>query len=213
MGRETVRRLWREENLRVSPRRKPKPRQPHKNPPFQVKAERPGHVWALDFQFDSDINGRAIKICNVLDEFTREHVGYLVDRFITARQVSELLDVISLERGRPLVLRMDNGPEFVSERLKQWCKESNTMQAFIPPGQPWKNGYVESFHNRMRDELLVEEIFDSPTHADQAIKAWSHRYNHYHPHSALGALTPAEYAAQWANNQPTPTLTTNTPKN
>lgn len=90
-GRETVRRLWRAENLRVAPRRKGKRLKTTISPQQQVKADHPGHVWALDFQFDSDWKGKAIKICNVVDEYTREHVTFAVDRALTAKDVIELL--------------------------------------------------------------------------------------------------------------------------
>lgn len=89
-------------------------------------------MWALDFQFDSDWHGRTIKICNVIDEFTREHITFRVDRSITATDVIEMLDVASIDHGRPRVLRMDNGPEFISKHLAAWAAESDTTLAFIP---------------------------------------------------------------------------------
>lgn len=195
VGRETVRRLWRAENLRVTPRRKGKRLKTTISPQQQVKADHPGHVWALDFQFDSDWKGKAIKICNVVDEYTREHVTFAVDRALTAKDVIELLDLAALERGRPKVLRMDNGPEFISDALARWAAEEDTIRAFIPPGQPWHNGYVESFHNRMRDELLEENLFDGIDDARLAVQCWSYRYNNYHPHSSLGFQSPAQFAA------------------
>ena len=163
--------VWRAENLRVAPRRKGKRLKATIGPEVQVKAEYRGHVWALDFQFDSDWRGRAIKICNIIDEFTREHVSFAVGRALKAKDVIELLDLACLERGRPKVLRMDNGPEFISHTLEAWAAEQNTIRAFIPPGQPWRNGYVESFHNRMRDELLEENLFDGIDDAHQALES------------------------------------------
>ena len=92
---------------------------------------------------------------------------------------------------------MDNGPEFISHALQAWAKEGSTIQAFIPPGQPWHNGFVESLHNRMRDELYKQESFADLEHARHCVEAWSRRYNTYHPHSALGFQTPEEYKKQW----------------
>ena len=104
-------------------------------------------MWALDFQFDSTWHGKTIKICNIIDEYTREHVAFVVDRKLDAASVIELLDLACLEHGgRPRVIRMDNGPEFISHALQEWATEDGTIQAFIPPGQPWHNGFVESFH-------------------------------------------------------------------
>lgn len=163
----------------------------------------PNDVWALDFQFDSDFSGKAMKICNIVDEFTREHIAFKAGRTITATDVVELLDVAALQRDtRPRVIRMDNGPECISTTLKTWVAEdSTTTQHFIPPGQPWHNGFVESFHNRLRDELLEQELFDNVTHLEKSLTHWSHRYNTYHPHSSLGYIPPEEYANQWHANQ------------
>lgn len=196
--RDVVRRLWRQEGLRVFPRQRPATRRLCEPVRRSEPAACVNDVWALDFQFDSDEKGRAIKICHVIDEFTREHIGYRVERRIDAARVIETLDIITCQRGtRPRVLRMDNGPEFISHALQAWAKEGSTIQAFIPPGQPWHNGFVESLHNRMRDELYKQESFADLEHARHCVEAWSRRYNTYHPHSALGFQTPEEYKKQW----------------
>lgn len=94
-------------------------------------------MWALDFQFDSPWHGKTIKICNIIDEYTREHVAFTVDKKIEADSVIELFDLASLEHsGRLRVIRMDNGPEFIAHALHVWAEEDETIQAFIPPGQP-----------------------------------------------------------------------------
>lgn len=205
VGRDVIRRLWRQEGLRVFPRRKTKRRNrittPRMNP-----ATCPNDVWALDFQFDSDFFGKTMKICNIVDEFTREHIAFTVNRMITAHDVVELLDVTVVNRGtRPRVIRMDNGPEFISTTLATWVTEdTDTTCHFIPPGQPWHNGFIESFHNRLRDELLEQDLFDNVTHLEKCLTQWSHRYNTYHPHSSLGYIPPKEYANQWHTNQKAP---------
>ena len=97
---------------------------------------------------------------------TREHVAFIVARKLDAASVIELLDLACLEHGgRPRVIRMDNGPEFISHALQEWATEDRTIQAFIPPGQPWHNGFVESFHNRMKDELLEDNSIENLEHA------------------------------------------------
>ena len=98
------------------------------------------------------------------------------------------------------MLMADNGPEFIAGAVGRWASEHDTLQAFIPPGQPWHNGFVESLHNRMRDELLEDNMFEDLNHARALIGAWSHRYNEEHPHSALGWLSPNQYARQWAQH-------------
>ena len=84
--------------------------------------------------------------------------------------------------------------------MGRWASEHDTLQAFIPPGQPWLGGFVESLHNRMRDELLEDNMFEDLNHARTLIGAWSQRYNEEHPHSALGWLSPNQYARQWAQH-------------
>lgn len=198
VGRDVFRRLWREEGLRVFPRKLQKRRLERTPTPRVSPACAPGEVWAMDFQFDSDYTGKMFKVCNVIDEFTRQHVAWCVDRSITAAGVVELLDCAVLDRGAPQVLRMDNGPEFIAEKLAQWVEEQQATQAFIPAGQPWHNGFVESFHNRMRDELLEDNVFDDVDHARRLIGWWSTRYNEEHPHSSLGYRAPDVYAEMWA---------------
>ena len=115
VGRDTFRRLWRSEGLRVRPRKAHKPRTA---PRLQrlVRASAPGQVWAIDFQFDSDWKGRVFKVCHVIDEFTRQHLAFRVERRMGAVDVIEMLDLAVLAHGAPQVLRADNGPEFIASR-------------------------------------------------------------------------------------------------
>ena len=117
-------------------------------------------MWLVDFQFDSDWKGRVLKVCNVIDEFTRQHLALRVERRMGAADVIEMLDLAVLTHGTPQVLRADNGPEFIAAAMGGWASEHDTLQAFIPPGQPWLGGFVESLHNRMRDELLEDNMFE-----------------------------------------------------
>ena len=180
-------------------RKAPKPRT---TPRLQrlVEASTPGQVWAIDFQFDSDWKGRVLKVCHVIDEFTRQHLAFRVERRMGAVDVIEMLDLAAWAHGAPQVLRADNGPEFIAAAQARWASEHDTLQAFIPPGQPWLGGFVESLHNRMRDELLEDNMFEDLDHARTLIAAWSRRYNEEHPHSALGWFSPNQYARQWAQH-------------
>ena len=94
-------------------------------------------MWAIDFQFDSDWKGRVFKVCNVIDEFTRQHLAFRVERRMGAVDVIEMRDLAALACGAPQVLRADNGPEFIAAAVGRWVSEHDTLQAFIPPGQPW----------------------------------------------------------------------------
>ena len=106
--------------------------------------------------------------------------------------LAEQLDVLALERGMPKALRMDNGPELISKAVADWASE--TERVFIPPGQPWRNGYVESFNGRLRDECLSVNQSHSLNHAKGIIGIWKEEYNTIRPHSSLGYSTSNEYA-------------------
>jgi transposase InsO family protein len=161
-----------------------------------VEADGPKVVWALDFQFDSTIDGKAIKIASMIGEHTRMSLLHLVERSITAeRLVEELERVFAAAGGPPKVLRMDNGPEMVSHALQQFCAGKVGL-SYIPPGTPWNNGYIESFNNRLWKECLNRNHWSTLLEARVVIGDFKHERNHRHRHSALGYLTPAEYAAR-----------------
>ncbi|MFI2473895.1 IS3 family transposase [Nocardia xishanensis] len=187
-----IQRLWRAEGLRVPQRRRRK-RLGASTVPTAI-ADAPNRVWAVDFQFDSTDDGRPVKIVSIVDEHTRECLGGLVERSITADRLIDELDRIAVDRGYPAVLRCDNGPELAAAAMAEWAGERIGL-AFIPPGQPWRNGYIESFNGRLRDECLNINSFWSLTHARVVISDWKDEYNHRRRHSALGYRTPAGYAA------------------
>jgi putative transposase len=152
VNKKKIHRLWREEGLLVkvvSPRKRAGV---SSIPPSEADA--PNVLWAIDFQFDSTIDGKAIKIASMIDEHTRSSLLNIVERSITAeRLVAELKKVFVAAGGPPKVLRMDNGPEFISQALQQFC-QGRTGMSYISPGTPWKNGHIESFNNRLRRECL-----------------------------------------------------------
>ena len=170
-------------------------------PAKRLAAERPNHVWAFDFQFDQTADGRALKLLNIVDEFTRESLVMLVCRSIDADMVVETLERPIAERGAPEHLRMDNGPEMTAHALRDWCERSKTATVFIEPGSPWQNPYVESFHSRVRDELLDIEELSCLAEARVVIGDWREDYNHHRPHSSLGMRTPAAFAAECTTGQ------------
>jgi putative transposase len=137
-----IQRLWREEGLRVPQRRRRKRLGTTTTPNLPV-ADAPNTVWAVDFQFDATTDGRPVKIASLVDEHTRECLGGLVERNITGNDLIDELDRLAAERGYPAVLRCDNGPELACAAMADWARERVGLQ-FIPPGEPWRNGYVES---------------------------------------------------------------------
>ena len=202
VNRKRVQRLWREEGLRVPVRRRKRRRVGDSTVPAQrLRAERPNQVWAFDFQFDQTADGRSLKLLNVVDEFTRESLEMLVERGIDAERTVEVLERLADERGAPEHLRCDNGPEMTAHALRDWCELSGTGTAFIEPGSPWQNPYVESFHSRVRFELLDVEEFSCLAEARVVIGDWQEDYNWRRPHSSLGMKAPAVFAADWATEQ------------
>lgn len=198
-----LRRLWRDEGLRRPPSRRRKRRRPGDSSGVLLQATHPDDVWAIDMQFDETCDGRRLKLCNIVDEFTREAPAMRVDRTCTADDVTATLDRLVAERGAPGHLRMDNGPELIAWALRDWCRLSGTGTIYIEPGAPWENPYVESFNGRVRDELLNIEEFGSVAEAKVIVEDWRSEYNTYRPHGSLGGLTPAEYHRQWTTqNQP-----------
>ncbi len=198
VNRKRVQRLWREEGLRV-PRRARKRSRAGDGAGEQAKlrATRPGEIWAVDFQADQTADGRALRLANVVDEFTREALVMHVARSVSADDLVEILDRLVNSHGAPAFVRCDNGPELTSHALRDWCRQSATATAFIEPGSPWQNPFVESFHSRVRDELLNVELFACLAEAEVVIEDWREDYNHRRPHSALGRTTPAAFAATW----------------
>jgi putative transposase len=198
VNRKRVQRLWREEGLRVPPRRRKRQRLGQSTVPAdRLRAERPGQVWAIDFQFDQAFDGRAIKLLNIVDEFTREALAMHAAHNITADDTVRVLEALARERGAPEHVRCDNGPELTAHALRDWCRFTETGTAFIEPGAPWQNPFVESFNGRVRDELLDVEQFSCLAEAQVLIGDWREDYNQRRPHSALGMKTPATFAASW----------------
>lgn len=193
VNKKKIHRLWREEGLQVRIRSPRKRAGISSIPP--IVADAPNVVWAIDFQFDSTIDGKAIKIASMVDEHTRESLLNIVERSIAAeRLVAELQKVFAAAGGPPRVLRMDNGPEFISSALQQFC-DGKVGLSYIPPGTPWNNGYIESFNNRLRKECLNRNHWNTLLEARVVIGDFKHEHNTRHRHSALGYRTPAEYAA------------------
>jgi putative transposase len=152
-------------------------------------------VWSYDFVFDACSDGRQIKCLTVTDEFTKEGLAIDVAGSIRSGRVIEVLSRLVSERGAPHYLRSDNGPEFVSHALIAWIKSQDIGTALIEPGKPWQNGVTESFNGKFRDECLSVEWFRSRGEAKVVIEEWRRHYNEVRPHSSLGYLTPAEFAA------------------
>jgi putative transposase len=150
--------------------------------------------WALDFVSDALMGPRRFRILNVEDECTREGLASEADTSLGGARVVRVLERIVAERGKPLALRMDNGPEFISLAVDRWADANGVALHFITPGKPQENGRMESYNGRMRDECLNENCFRDLDEARRILEDWRIDYNTRRPHSSLGNLTPEEYA-------------------
>ena len=190
-----VERIWRRSGLKV-PKRQPKRGRLWLNDGscVRLRPTHPNHVWAYDFVTGRTHDGRPFKMLNVVDEYTRESLSIDTARRIKSDDVLERLTWLMVTRGVPEHLRSDNGPEFTALAVRDWLGRVGVRTAYIDPGSPWENGYVESFNGKLRDELLNGEIFYTLKEAKVLIEKWRMHYNTVRPHSSLGYLPPAPEA-------------------
>jgi len=180
-----VERIWRNEGLKV-PQKQPKRSRLWLNDGscIRLRPEYKDHVWSYDFVMDRTENGKAFKILNIIDEYTRECLATLVARKIKSEDVLDQLFNLFVFRGIPEHIRSDNGPEFTARAVRKWLNRLGVKTLFIEPGSPWENGYIESFNGKLRDELLNREIFTTLEEAKVLINQWRKEYNHFRPHSS-----------------------------
>ena len=187
-----VERSWRLEGLKV-PARQPKRGRLWLNDGscVRLRAVRANHVWSYDFVHHRTHDGRASRTLNVLDEYTQESSAIRVRRKLSSVDVIDVLTDLFILRGPPAYIRSDNGPEFVAVAVRRWIAAVGAQTAFIEPGSPRENSYIESFNARLRDELLDGEIFYTVREAQVVIEEWRRHYNTVRPHSSLGYRPPA----------------------
>ena len=152
--------------------------------------------WSLDFVADTLVHGRRFRILTLVDDFTRECLGLVVDTSLTGLRVGRELDRIAEARGYPAMMVSDNGTELTSNAILSWQEERGVAWHYIAPGKPMQNGFVESFNGRLRDECLNEHLFANLTQARRIIEEWRIDYNTNRPHTSLNGLTPTEFAAR-----------------
>ena len=198
-------RLWRREGLKVPVKKRKKRRLgTTANGCHRRQAEHKDHVWAWDFVFDKTSGGSQLKWLSIVDEYTRECLALKVARGITSEDVIDTLAELFAMRGVPRNIRSDNGPEFVAKAIQRWLNQLDVEALYIEPGSPWENGYAESFHSRLRDEFLALEVFDSLAAARRLTALWKEDYNTARPHSSLGYVAPATFAARCPHSAPQP---------
>ena len=190
-----VYRLYSQEGLgmrRRVPRRRVSCLKRQAPPPTLAKNE----CWSMDFVSDQLFDGRRIRVLTIVDNHTRESLATRVGQRLRGLDVVRELEGIAASAGRPKVIRVDNGPEFISKDLDLWAYWNKVKLDFIRPGKPTDNAFIESFNGRLRQECLNENWFLSLADAQEKINGWREEYNQWRPHSSLGYLPPAEFARQ-----------------
>lgn len=187
-----VARLWRREGLKV-PYKQPKRRRLWFNDGscVRLRASHKDHVWSYDFVMTRTHDGRPVRMLTLIDEFTRECLAIDVERRMNHQRVLDRLAELFVHRGTPDYIRSDNGAEFTAQAVRDWLARVDVQTAYIEPGSPWENGFIESFNGRIRDELLNAEIFDTLLEAKVLIERWRQEYNTVRPHSSLNYRPPA----------------------
>jgi len=190
-----VQRVRRKEGLQVS-RKQRKLRRLGVSTAERQRATRANDVWSWDFVEDQTENGTRFRVLTLIDEFTRESLAVHVDWSIRAVDVITVVEGAMARYGAPEHLRSDNGPEFIAYAIQDWLRDRNVKTIYITPGAPWENAYIESFHDKLRDECLNREIFGSLWEARVVIEQWRLHYNAERPHSSLGYQTPSEFGGR-----------------
>lgn len=195
-----VHRLWVALGLRRSVRRK-KPRKLGPKPGSSANscvnqpARFKNDVWTCDFIADRTTSGATLKWLTLVDEYTRECLVLHAASSLSGAEVRRVLGRVIGRRGAPTRIRSDNGSEFIGQALVEWLPVVGTKSIPVAPGSPWENGYIESFHSRLRDEFLEREEFETVSEARAKALWYRREYNGIRPHSSLGYQTPKAFSA------------------
>jgi putative transposase len=187
-------------SLKLNQKRRTKKRLPQRIKQPLLVPLAPNQVWSADFMSDMLYTGKRFRSFNVIDDFNREAIHIEIDTSITGRRLIRVLERLRLERGLPDILRVDNGPEFLSGEFVVWAESVGMMIQYIQPGEPNQNAYIERFNRTYRDELLDLYLFRNLTEVREATYWWMIEYNEQRPHDSLGDLTPAEYFSKNVRN-------------
>jgi len=149
--------------------------------------------WSMDFMSDSLTCGRRFRTLNIIDDHNREALNIEIDTSLPTRRVIRSLRQVIEERGKPDRIRVDNGPEYTSKELVEWCSKMGIELLFIQPGRPMQNGYIERFNGTYRRDILDAYMFNDLDEVRELTWKWMEEYNNYRPHDSLKGLSPREY--------------------
>jgi len=189
-----IRRIYRDLSLNLH--RKPKKRLAARTARALEVPTLSDQNWSLDFMSDSLSNGRAIRTLNIIDDYNREALWIEVDTSLPAERVVRVLENLLLWRATPKQIRMDNGPELISQRLQSWAEEKQIELIHIQPGKPSQNAYIERFNRTFREDVLDAYLFNNLEEVRTITEHWLEEYNTIRPHQALQGLSPSQFALQ-----------------
>jgi len=152
---------------------------------------------------DSMVGNRKFRTFNVIDDCTREVLAIEVDTSLSSRRIIRTLERVINQRGLPMAVRADNGPEFTSHHFEGWCREKQIDIRFIQPGKPMQNGYIERFNRLYREAVLDAYLFFDLYQVRQLTDEWMEEYNYRRPHEGLDNLTPNEWKISLLKNENT----------
>lgn len=158
------------------------------------------HTWSMDFMSDSLIYGRRFRVLNIIDDYNREALAIESDFSLPAERVIKVLNEIIFWRGKPMKIRVDNGPEFISNALQKWAKDNEIKLKFIQPGKPTQNAYVERFNRFFREDIHDAYLFNDLSEVRHLVSEWMDDYNEFHPHKSLGGKSPLDYVKNEYNH-------------
>jgi putative transposase len=184
--------------LSLNQARRTKRRLPERERIPLLVPERANQVWSADFMSDALYQGPRFRTFNIIDDFNREGLAIEVDTSLRAARILRVLDRLKAERSLPDVLRVDNGPEFLSQILIDWAKDNSVFIQHIQPGKPNQNAYIERFNRTYRNEVLDLYLFRDLDEVREITSRWLVSYNEQRPHDALGGLPPLVYANKTA---------------
>lgn len=179
-------------SLKLNIRRRFKKRLPTRVKQALFQPETINQVWSIDFMSDSLWDGRRFRVLNIIDDYNREMLVMDPDFSLPAIRVIRSLEFLKEFRGLPQMIRVDNGPEFISHQLDEWCRKNNIVVVYIQPGKPMQNGYVERCNGSVRKELLNANVFYSLDEVRERIEEWMLDYNNERPHQSLGYRAPVD---------------------
>jgi putative transposase len=180
--------------MKLNIRRKAKKRLPARIKQTLFQPMEKNIVWSIDFMSDSLWDGRKFRLLNIMDDYNREILAIEVDTSLPALRLIRVLERLKEERGLPKTIRVDNGPEFISNLLNAYCTENSIVISYIQPGEPTQNAYIERCNGSIRRELLDAYLFKTLTEVRAQAEEWRLDYNNNRPHEALNNKTPLEYA-------------------